>query len=67
MVRENPLLKGRLGAQIVNVELPNIMLLAGKGYHRYASPVNASLLHWPSGDLHGDTLLRQVVSLLLWS
>ena len=47
--------------QIVNVELPNIMLFAGRGYHRYVSPTNATLLRYGSGDLHGDTLLRQVV------
>ena len=39
------------------------MLLAGRGYYRYPSPVNATLLHWGDGSLHGDTLLRQVVSL----
>ena len=47
--------------QIVNVELPNIMLFAGRGYHRYVSPTNATLLRYGNGDLHGDTLLRQVV------
>ena len=47
--------------QILNVELPNIMLFAGKGYYRFASHVNASILHHDNGDLHGDTLLRQVV------
>ena len=39
------------------------MLLAGRGYYRYPFPVNATLLHWGDGSLHGDTLLRQVVSL----
>ena len=37
------------------------MLFANRGYIRYASPLNATILHWPSGELHGDTLLRQVV------
>ena len=44
------------------MELPNFMFFAGKSYRRYASPINASLLHFADGDLHGDTLMRQVVS-----
>ena len=51
----------RAGVQVVNVELPNFMFFAGKSYRRYASPTNASLLHLAGGELHGDTLMRQVV------
>ena len=54
--------EGSHGLQVVNVELPNFMFFAGKSYRRYASPMNASLLHFPGGELHGDTLMRQVVS-----
>ena len=46
--------------QVVNVELHNIMRLAGRTLHRYHSPINATLLHRPDADPWGDTLLRQM-------
>ena len=42
------------------MELHNIMRLAGRAYHRYHSPHDATIMYAPDGTPAGDTLLRQV-------
>ena len=52
----------RVHVHIINVELHNVMRMAGRSYHRYHSPINASLLTAGDASMNGSgyTLLKQI-------
>lgn len=48
------------GHAVVNIELHNVMRLAGRAFHRYSSPLDAHLLMAANGRPMGGTLLKQM-------
>lgn len=48
--------------QVINVELHNVMRMAGKLYQRYHSPMNAQLVGVDDASINGSayTLLKQI-------